>query len=119
METKITESERKCVITFILVKSFSYMENVAVRKFNVFDNISMNECTQRDDCTLSSPNSNSCNTSSDSGNTSTSPVVFLSKLVNTLRNPNKRTPQRESYSNIMKQNCPANNELQPTQVKKA
>ena len=45
--------------------------------------------------------------------------VFLSKLVNSLRNPNKRTPQRESYSNIMKQNCPANNELQPTPVKKA
>ena len=61
----------------------------------------------------------SCNTSSDSWNTSTSPVVFLSKPVNSLRNPNKRTPQRESYSNIMKQNCPANNELQPTPVKKA
>jgi len=79
----------------------------------------MNDCTQRDDCKMSSPNSNSCNTSSDSGNTSTSSVVFLSKLVNSLRNPNKRTPPRESYSNIMKQNCPANNELQPTQVKKA
>ena len=61
----------------------------SIWKLNVFDNISKNECTQRDEFTLSSPNSNSCNTSSDSWNTSTSPVVFLSKPVNSLRNPNK------------------------------